>query len=111
MAQTSMGNPAVFNPPKNTPGTNGGGLTRSDCMLDIYGSLTHSLVTYKWVVVELRSEGINVRFLAEQSTLGRVVDPWHTHPLGQKTIFCAAVIRIHLTGENPNNIHKNHIDT
>ena len=26
-----MANPAVFNPPKNSPGTNGGGLTRSDC--------------------------------------------------------------------------------
>ncbi len=30
--QTSTGNPAVSNPPKNTPGTNGGGLTRSDCI-------------------------------------------------------------------------------
>ena len=30
--QTSLANPAIHNPPKNSSGTNGGGLTRSDCI-------------------------------------------------------------------------------
>ena len=30
--QVPMVNPAISSPPKSSPGTNGGGLTRSDCI-------------------------------------------------------------------------------
>ena len=103
LIQCFLASPAICNPPKNTLGTNGGGLTRSDLfevrpgpllMLPSFylywtkGNIDDKAKQLLWTLKYLNGNFSNIYFCPDSIFLDRInflpIHSFHVHPTGVK---------------------------